>query len=427
MLFIVSDYCSSSELKGKNCMNILLLNHYAGSPAMGMEFRPYYMAKEWVKMGHHVTIVGGDYSHLRIKNPEVQGDFQKEMIDGIEYRWIRTGSYEGNGVKRAFTMFRFVGKLWANAGRIAKRWKPDVVIASSTYPLDTYAAQRVAKKSGAKLIHEVHDMWPITLIELGNMSRWNPFVILMQFAENSFCRHAECVVSLLPGAKSHFMKHGMKAEKFFTISNGVVEDEWTYEKKSCLPEEHRKVFQQLKQEEKMILCFFGSHTVSYALSYLIEAVKKLEDDSIVVVFVGNGNQKEALKEMAYKENDTRFFFLPPVPKQAIPELVRQADALYVGAIHNDMFRFGICMNKLFDSMMSGRPILYAVDAPNNYIKEYNCGVSVEPESVEALKNGLIQLMEMSPEERQKLGNNGHQAVLDHFTYKKLAADFAALF
>ena len=33
-------------------MNILLINHYAGSPELGMEFRPYYMAKEWVKAGH---------------------------------------------------------------------------------------------------------------------------------------------------------------------------------------------------------------------------------------------------------------------------------------------------------------------------------------------------------------------------------------
>ena len=34
-------------------MNILLINHYAGSPEMGMEFRPYYFAREWVKAGHH--------------------------------------------------------------------------------------------------------------------------------------------------------------------------------------------------------------------------------------------------------------------------------------------------------------------------------------------------------------------------------------
>ena len=46
-------------------MNILLINHYAGSPELGMEFRPYYMAKEWVKAGHQVLIVGGSFSHSR--------------------------------------------------------------------------------------------------------------------------------------------------------------------------------------------------------------------------------------------------------------------------------------------------------------------------------------------------------------------------
>ena len=41
-------------------MNILYINHYAGSPEMGMEFRPYYLSREWVKMGHKVTMIAGD-------------------------------------------------------------------------------------------------------------------------------------------------------------------------------------------------------------------------------------------------------------------------------------------------------------------------------------------------------------------------------
>ena len=88
-------------------MNILLINHYAGSPDMGMEFRPFYMAREWRKEGHRVFIIAGDYSHLRKNNPEVRRDFEKEIIDGIHYIWIKTGAYEGNGVKRALSMARF--------------------------------------------------------------------------------------------------------------------------------------------------------------------------------------------------------------------------------------------------------------------------------------------------------------------------------
>ena len=184
-------------------MNILYIEHYAGSPEMGMEFRPYYLSEEWAKMGHNVTIIAGDYSHLRKKNPSVINDFTVENIDGIEYVWVRTGEYEGNGMKRALTMERFVRKLYLNAGKIARRWKPDLVISSSTYPLDTYPAQKIAKIAKAKYVHEVHDMWPSTLYEVGGMSKKHPFVVAMQIAENSAYKHCDKCVALLPYSKDY--------------------------------------------------------------------------------------------------------------------------------------------------------------------------------------------------------------------------------
>ena len=54
-------------------MNILYLNHYAGSPALGMEFRPYYLAREWVRAGHSVLMVAADFSHVRAKQPAMCG------------------------------------------------------------------------------------------------------------------------------------------------------------------------------------------------------------------------------------------------------------------------------------------------------------------------------------------------------------------
>ncbi len=46
-------------------MNILLINHYAGSLGHGMEYRAYYLAREWVRLGHQVRIVASSYSHVR--------------------------------------------------------------------------------------------------------------------------------------------------------------------------------------------------------------------------------------------------------------------------------------------------------------------------------------------------------------------------
>lgn len=57
---------------------------------MGMEFRPYYFGREWVKMGHRVDIIAADFSHIRRKNPIVAHDFDTEDIDGITYHWVKT-------------------------------------------------------------------------------------------------------------------------------------------------------------------------------------------------------------------------------------------------------------------------------------------------------------------------------------------------
>jgi len=407
-------------------MNIVYIEHYAGSPEMGMEFRPYYLSKEWIKMGHKVEIIAADYSHLRLKNPLIHKDFEKEMIDGISYRWIHTSKYEGNGVKRAVTMAQFTGKLYKNAKSIALKFKPDVIITSSTYPLDTYVGQRIKKyRPSAKLIHEIHDMWPAVLTEVNSMSKWNPFVIAMQVAENSFCKNSDYVVSLPPCSREYLIRHGMKSEKFLAVANGVNVEDW--ENTETLDENTLSVLNRLKEENKFIICFFGSITNYYALPELIKAVQKLDNPNIAVVLIGEGVYKEYLMRLASKKEASNILFLNKIPKKQIPEMLKHIDALYVGGTENTVFKYGICMNKLFDSMMSGKPVIYAVDAPNNYIEEYRCGISVRAGDVDDLARGIDDLYKMTDEEKKVLGDNGHQAVLNNFTYTKLARKFTSLF
>ncbi len=405
-------------------MNILLINHYAGSLEMGMEYRPYYMAREWVKAGHQVTILAGDYSHLRSRNPRVEKDFTEELIDGITYCWIKTGAYEGNGAKRAITMARFVSKIWLKAKWIVRKYRPNAIITSSTYPLDTYAGQRLRRlanrSGGVILLHEIHDMWPITPMEMGGMSKFHPFIAVMQLAENSFCRHSDRVVSLLPAAKQYLMRHGMAEEKFVSIPNGIVLEEW--QKQKSLPEACQQQLDRWKEQGKFVICFFGSHTKSYALEYLIDAVTRLKNEQICALFVGDGMDKENLRQYA-EGLGAPVCFMPPVKKSCIPSLLANVDGIYVGIKKNRMSRFGICMNKLFDAMMSAKPIVYAIEAPNNYIEEFQCGISVKSENALALAEGIMQLQKKTEEERIEMGQRGRKAVIEHFNYQVLAQQF----
>lgn len=408
-------------------MNILILNHYAGSPEMGMEFRPYYFAREWIKMGHRVDIIAADYSHLRRRNPDVQSDFQEEVIDGIHYHWLKTGTYEGNGVKRAMTMFRFVSKIWIHAKRIVSQLQPDVVIASSTYPIDTYAGQKIRKVSGkkVKLIHEVHDMWPATLVELGEMSKKNPFVVLMQIGENSAYKHSDKVVSLPPLAKEYMIEHGMAPDKFVAIPNGIVLSDW--ENPKPLPQQHKMILSELKKNRKYLAGYFGGHALSNALDVLLDCAEQMEDPSVQFVLVGDGVEKKQLMENARLRQLDNISFLDPIDKRAIPSLCSYFDIIYMGAKSSPLYRFGLCMNKLFDSFMAGRPIVCAITTPKSPIEKYRCGIMVKSEDTKGIIEAIKTIRNMPHEELAEMEKREKKLAMDKYSYEVLAKKFEQIF
>ncbi len=403
-------------------MNILLINHYAGSPEMGMEFRPYYFAREWIKMGHRVDIIAADYSHLRRVNPDVQKDFQEDIIEGIRYHWIKTGEYEGNGAKRALTMARFVSKLWMNTGRIIREMEPDVVICSSTYPLDTYVGQRIRRKSKkkVKLIHEVHDMWPATLIEIGGMSKKNPFVIAMQIGENSAYKHSDKVVSLLPNAEAYMREHGLAEGKFKCIPNGIVLEEW--ENPDEIPVEHSRTFDRLKSEGKFIVGYFGGHALSNALDSIIDTAEAITDKDIHFVLVGDGVEKKRLIERAKDMGLENVTFLPPISKRSIPNLCSRFDCAILCGNESPLYRFGISPNKLFDIMASGKPGICAIGV-KSYLSEYGCGFDVKNNDISTICELLGMIKGYTPDEVKKISAIGREASKERFNYENLAHEF----
>lgn len=398
-------------------MNILIINHYAGSPEYGMEFRPYYMCKEWILRGHQTLIVGGSYSHLR----KLQPSKVFESIDGVNYRWVKLNRYKGNGIGRVISIFLFITKLGFLFKKILGGFKPDVVIASSTYPLDIYPAKRIAKYYSAKLIYEVHDLWPLSPIELGGYSPKHPFIRVLQKAEDDCYKYVDAVVCMLPNAEKHMKERGLAAGKFYCVPNGIVLSDW--EKPMELPQEHVDFINKLKSQGKTFVGFAGAHGIANSLYAVIDAVALLKEKNIDLVLVGTGPEKENLQKYVEKKNFVNIHFLPPVNKLAVPSLLKEMDILYIGLQKQSLFRFGISPNKLFDYMMAGKPVVQAIEAGNNIVADANCGLCAEPDNIDDIALSIMKLNELSPSEREQLGQNGKSYVLNNHTYGVLAEKF----
>jgi len=397
-------------------MNILIINHYAGSPDLGMEFRPFYLAREWQKMGHEVLIVGGTYSHLRKKQPAAG----LEVIDNIPYFWLKTLKYKGNGLKRFLSMIQFTLKLILCKKFFLKNFNPDVVIASSTYTIDNFAAKNIAKKYNAKYIYEIHDLWPLSPMELGGMSKYHPFIMLMQWGENFAYKYCDAVVSMLPNAKNHCVEHGLEEDKFHYVPNGIVLEDWN--NAHPIPEKLQNRCNELKAQHAFIVGYAGGHALSNALNILIDAAKLLQQYHDIKFFlVGSGVEKNQLIKQA--EGMSNVIFEDSVPKLAIPNLLKEFDVGVFGAQKCEIYQYGVSFNKMFDYMMAEKSIIQYIETIPDIAKIASCGITVEPDNPQALAGAILRLKQMPEEERRKLGGNGRQFVLKEHTYSVLSERF----
>lgn len=399
-------------------MKIIYINHYAGTPSLGMEYRPYYLAREWVRSGHEVTVVAANFSHVRTHQPQPA----QEKVDDISYHWLPTPSYQGNGLGRVKNIWSFLRQVWQISHRLAAQYKPDVVIASSTYPMDIWVARRIARLARAKLVYEVHDLWPASPMELSGMPWWHPFILLCQKAENDAYRDADHVVSMLPNVASHMAAHGLNLRKLHVVPNGISPDEWDESVAALLPPLAAHL-QSVRAAGYTIVGYAGSHGVPNALDVLLDASALLHHEKIAFVLVGDGHEKERLANRVKEEDLRNVKLFPPIPKNQIPILLQQFDIAYIGWKRVPLYRFGIAPNKLMDYMMAGRAVLHSVEAGNDPVADADCGLTVPPESAAAVAHGLLQLANTSPEQRKQMGERGRAFVLDHHTYPVLAQRF----
>ncbi len=400
--------------------NIWIINQYAGSPYYGMNYRSYYLAKEFVKSGHSVNLFTGSYSHLFTNLPKTDGLFTKENIDGINYIWVKTPKYKSSkSIGRVFNMLVFMINLFFF--NIFKLKKPDIIIVSSLslFPvLNAYIWSKIFK---VKFIFEVRDIWPLTLIEVGDFSKNHLLVLLLGWFERLGYKKAIYTVSLLSNAKEHMMSHGMLRERFRYIPNGVnLEEVKNYE-------DVDENIKKLIPKDKFIVGYVGTLGIANSLEYFLEAAKLLKDNSALhFILVGKGGEQDKLKEYSKINNLTNVTFIDPIPKIQVQGMLKLFDVCYIGWHNKSIYKYGISANKIFDYMYSSKPILHSISIENDIVKNAKCGITVDSQNSEKIKDAIIKLSSKSESELREMGNNGHKYVCKYHSYDKLSKMYEEL-
>lgn len=391
------------------------INQYSSTPETAMGGRHYYLAQELAKKGHQVYVIAGCYSHL-LRNPKKFEEqyLVEEIIPNFSFVWVNLPEYqEAHSKQRVLNWFKFSWLLRNMADVIPA--KPDVILYSSPSLIGYLGAKHLANKFKVPFIFEVRDIWPLTLMELGGHSPNHPFIKFMQWIEDRAYRKADYVFSNLYNAVEHMQSRGLDSSKFHWIPNGVSLEEVSQKEPLSI-----ETVTQLPQN-KFIIGYTGTIGVANAIDDLIEAAKILSSNpQLHFVLVGSGKEKDNLIQKVNTFGLQNITFIDAIPKKQIQSMLEQFDVCYIGWQKNPLYRFGIAPNKLPEYLYAGKPIIHAFSGKGDIVQQAQAGITIEAEDPQAIVGAVEQLYLLTAEQRQKLGANGKQFVLQNLEYAMIA-------
>lgn len=391
-------------------MNIWYINPYDQTPEQ-QSTRTYEFANELVKRGHKVTVFSSGFSHYKFVEEKLKPSekWKIEIFDGIRYVWLKTFPYRGNDWRRAINMLSHAWRaFWVG---IRFKDKPDIIIGVSCPIISGFSAWILSLYKKSRFYFEVIDLWPQSLIDLGVLSEKSLITWGMRILEKLLFIKAKKIITLLPYVCNYITNVGVSGNKVIWIPNGINLS--NYESAKQYNGEIGDVF---------TVMYIGGHASYHGLEVILQAAKNFQDEGknfIKFVFIGEGPEKQNTIKFSKSLNLHNAEFRPLIPKKDVPLATEEGDTFIAIIKDLPVLKYGTNPTKLFDYFASGRPIIFAINSPNNPVAEANAGFTAFPEDPNSIVECIKKLISLRPEERAQMGRNGKEYLKKNYDIKLL--------
>lgn len=360
-------------------IKILLLHQYFLEEDDSGGSRWNEMTKVWAEKGHEITVLGGMmHANGSEKREEYKGKYFLEKQQG-KVKVIRchvSESYNKGFAGRLWGYFSFMfSSLWA--GIFKAKDKFDVVIVTSPPLFVGFSGYIISIFKRIPLVFEIRDLWPESAIDTGVLT--NRWIIKVAYRFESFIYRKAKLINVLTPAFYNTLRDEKKVPegKLIMIPNAADFNL----SENLLNTFDREDFRKNNGlEDKFVITYVGAHGVANHLQQVLEAAKLLEDTNVVFLLIGQGMEKERLKEIAQKMNIINVRFIDPVAKAEVFKYILASEMGASILMRADTFKT-VYSNKTFDYMSCKKPILMAIDGVSKELVEVaQAGVYVEPEN-----------------------------------------------
>ena len=395
------------------------ISKYLSVPSQGrVGLRGFMLLREMVRQGHECLAITSDSNHL-IEPPVFSGDILDETMEGVNIRWIKTRDYLGaKSLGRILSWLDFELQLWRM--RKENLATPDAVIVSSLSLLTIFNGLLLRRRYRCRLIFEVRDIWPLTIVAEGGFSPFNPFVIALGMVEKLAYRTSDAIVGTMPNLGQHVEEVSGSRKPVFCIPMGI--DPAALAEPRPLPDDY---VAEYVPQGKFTVCHAGTIGITNALDTLFECAAAMQDrPDIHFLVVGDGDLKEHFR--ARYGHLPNVGFAPAVPKDMVQSVLQRCDLAYFSTHPSAVWKFGQSLNKVVDYMLAGKPVVASYSGYPSMIDEAGSGVFVPAGDVAALKAEIERMAALPHEQRTAMGEAGRRWIVENRSYATLAADYLAI-
>jgi len=395
-------------------MHILFLTDNFPPEGNAPATRTYEHAREWVKLGHKVTVITGapNFPEGKVFNGYRNSWYSKSVLDGIEVRRVKTYITANEGfAKRILDFISFMITSFF-AGLFVK--KPDVIIGTSPQFFTAISAWALAAVRFKPFVFELRDIWPASITAVGAMGRSLPIRILEKIEVFLYWR-ADKIISVTHSFKKELIERGVDGTKIDVVLNGV--DLSQYEP---APQKDGNFAQQYDLTDKFVVGYVGTHGLAHALDKIVETAELLVDlKSVRILFAGGGAAKANVEVLVKEKGLSNVVLIPRQQKELMPKLWSLCDISLISLKDTELFKT-VIPSKIFESMGMGLPMVMTspVGEATAILNESRSGVIVNPESPEEVSRIIRELYE-DRSRLEILATNSSKAA-NEYDRKKLA-------
>lgn len=354
--------------------HIWIVNFHTAPPGYALNPRYIKMVPFLEQKGYDVTIISSSY--LRrfdkdlISNKKCQ--FEKAVFDKINFLFIKTPPYKGNGFKRIISICIFSFKLLWYKNKIRK---PDIIYHNLHTPFDSaiYLVSRLLK---SKYISEVWDLWPEFFWKTGLISKRNPLLKLSYQVEKYLYSKSDAIVFTFKGGYDYIISKGWQKiikEKIHYVTNGIDLHEY-----STNLHNYKIVDPELDDNKKFKVVYIGTLNKVNNVSIIIEAAKILkENKDIVFLIYGDGEYRKCFQEECIEQSIDNVIIKDKYIQFHLLPYILSKSSLNLLLYQRDFGQYGISPGKLPLYLASGKPILSNINVNHCLITKNNLGISRE--------------------------------------------------